>query len=77
MHHFPLFPPTAKATLIFDIELLELKKKSAMGLIPKGSGFYVTLGLVVMLCLGVYELYKRYSKQTEDAKKNKRKGRKR
>lgn len=70
------YAPLAKATLIFDIELLELKKKSALNIVPKGSGFYVVLGLAVMLCLIVYELYKRYSKQTEEAKKHKRKGKK-
>lgn len=61
---------------MFNIEVLELKKKSSLpiGFIPSGSGFYIVLGVVAVCCLIVYELYKRSTKQNEDAKKHKKKG---
>ena len=57
---------TAGATLIFHVELLELKKKSLVS-IPQGNGFYLTLGVVALLILGGYEIYKRYNKQSDES----------
>ena len=61
---------SAKSTLIFSVELIEIKQKSLIPL-PKGTGFYTILGVVAVILLIGYELYKRANQQTKEAKKQK------
>lgn len=56
----------ADSVLIFDIELLEIKKPSLLGNIQSNSntGLYTLLGVLLVISLIGYELYKRYNNDT-------------
>ena len=62
---------SAKSTLVFSVELIEIMQKPLIPL-PKGTGFYTTLGIVVIVLLVGYELYKRANQQSKEAKKQKK-----
>lgn len=59
------------ATLVFSIELLEIKQKGFITL-PSGAGFYTAIGIFVIILLIVYELYKRVGTSEVKNKKQKR-----
>lgn len=56
---------------MFEVELLEIKKPP-MVRVPQGGGFWTILGVVVLLALAGYELYRRANKQSEEARKTKK-----
>jgi hypothetical protein len=55
------------ATLIFSVELLELGKKSVFS-IPTDKGFWTYAGLLALVVLGGYELYRRANKKEPPSK---------
>lgn len=58
------------ATLIFSVELVELSKKPYFT-IPSDREFWTYAGLVVLVVLGGYELYRRANnKQTSKDKES-------
>lgn len=52
------------------MELLDLKKKTILSL-PQGSGFYTACGVVLLVGLGAYELYRRAKQETVKPAKTK------
>lgn len=62
---------TAGATLIFSVELVEIQQKPLIS-IPRGSGFYTFLGVVAVILLIAYEMYKRTRQHSEEIKKQKK-----
>ena len=66
--------PSGGATLIFSVELLNLVKQSSIPIpkIPTSTEFYAYAGLLVLLVLMGYELYRRANKQGEDLKLQKK-----
>ena len=72
-HVFLIFSAfyTAGATLIFSVELVEIQQKPLIS-IPRGSGFYTFLGVVAVILLIAYEMYKRTRQHSEEIKKQKK-----
>ncbi len=67
--------------LIFSVELLDLQKPSLIT-VPSGSGLYTIVGVVFVLVLIGYELYRRASSEgaegrTKKGGVNKKKGKRR
>ena len=67
----PAYMPTGGATLVFSVELLELKKKPFIK-VPSGSGFYGYVGVVLVLGLVGYELYRRAANSSAESKRSKK-----
>ena len=57
------------ATLIFSIELLELKRPSA---VPVNRDTLTLLGLVVLGGMAIFEVVRRYRKEDENLKQQKK-----
>ena len=56
--------------LIFSVELLDLQKPSLIS-VPSGSGLYTVVGVVLILGLIGYELYRRASSEGADGRTKK------
>lgn len=57
--------------MVFEVEMLEIKKPPVVR-VPRGGGFWTILGVVLLLAMAGYELYRRANKQTEEAKRTKK-----
>ena len=71
-------PPlhAGNAVLLFSVELLDLTKKPIVSL-PQGSGFYTACGVMMLLGLGGYELYRRAKQEATKPGKSKEQSNKR
>ena len=68
---YKLYIYTGEATLVFEVEMLDIKKPPMLR-VPQGGGFWTILGVVLLLVMAGYELHRRANKQSEEAKKAKK-----
>ena len=59
------------AVLVFSVELLQIQRKPWLS-IPRDSGFYYTVGALLLIGMVGYELYRRANQQTEEARQLKK-----